>query len=139
MLNLHALQGEHDQRGQVPHDPGRLLPDNERCLMRHHRALNLPERAPRTVCSSGSLYMCNNPSLPTTQVAADILENADPNDLNDDGISGRPNVIWSIEFDQPMLGRFGLKAGSPTVMEQSAGAFAGDIGISSPLFPAGQI
>lgn len=69
--------------------------------------------------------------------AADILANADPNDLNDDGISGRPNVVWSIEFDQPMLGRFGLKAGSPTVMEQSAGAFAGDIGISSPLFPAG--
>ncbi len=30
-----------------------------------------------------------------------------------------------------MLGRFGLKAGSPTVREQSAGAFAGDIGISS--------
>ena len=69
--------------------------------------------------------------------AADILENADPHDLNDDGISGRPNVVWSVEFDQPMLGRFGLKAGSPTVMEQSAGAFAGDIGISNPLFPAG--
>ena len=69
--------------------------------------------------------------------AADILENADPHDLNDDGISGRPNVVWSVEYDQPMLGRFGLKAGSPTVMEQSAGAFAGDIGISNPLFPAG--
>lgn len=69
--------------------------------------------------------------------AADILVGADPDDLNNDGISGRPNVVWSIEFDQPMLGRFGLKAGSPTVMEQSAGAFAGDIGISSPLLPAG--
>ena len=69
--------------------------------------------------------------------AAEILANADPDDLNDDGISGRPNVVWSLEFDQPMLGRFGLKAGNPTVMEQSAGAFAGDIGISSPLFPAG--
>ncbi|NSX55976.1 di-heme oxidoredictase family protein [Parasulfitobacter algicola] len=69
--------------------------------------------------------------------AADILANADPDDLNDDGISGRPNVVWSVEYDQPMLGRFGLKAGSPTIMEQSAAAFAGDIGISSPLFPAG--
>lgn len=69
--------------------------------------------------------------------AADILAHADPDDLNNDGISGRPNVVWSVEFDQPMLGRFGLKAGSPTVMAQSAGAFAGDIGISSPLFPAG--
>jgi CxxC motif-containing protein (DUF1111 family) len=72
-------------------------------------------------------------AIPTTN----ILANADPDDLNDDGISGRPNVVWSVEFDQPMLGRFGLKAGSPTIMEQSAAAFAGDIGISSPLFPAG--
>lgn len=68
---------------------------------------------------------------------ADILANADPDDLDNDGISGRPNVVWSLEFDQPMLGRFGLKAGNPTVMQQSAGAFAGDIGISNPLFPAG--
>jgi CxxC motif-containing protein (DUF1111 family) len=34
-----------------------------------------------------------------------------------------------------MLGRFGYKAGMPTVREQSAAAFAGDIGISTPLFP----
>ena len=69
--------------------------------------------------------------------AADILAGADPDDRDGDGISGRPNVVWSVEHDQPMLGRFGLKAGSPTIMEQSAAAFAGDIGISSSLFPAG--
>ena len=67
--------------------------------------------------------------------AADILALADPDDANGDGISGRPNIVWSAEFNQPMLGRFGLKAGAPTVKEQSAGAFAGDIGISSPLNP----
>ncbi len=69
--------------------------------------------------------------------AADILSIADPDDIDGDGISGRANVVWSVTFDQPMLGRFGLKAGSPTVREQSAAAFSGDIGISSPLFPAG--
>jgi CxxC motif-containing protein (DUF1111 family) len=39
-----------------------------------------------------------------------------------------------------MLGRFGLKAGKPTVLEQSAGAFSGDIGISNPVSqdPAGE-
>lgn len=68
--------------------------------------------------------------------ASDILANADPDDLDGDGISGRPNIVWSAEFDQPMLGRFGLKAGTPTIMQQSAEAFSGDIGISSPLFPA---
>ncbi|WP_227267824.1 di-heme oxidoreductase family protein [Roseobacter weihaiensis] len=67
--------------------------------------------------------------------AADILAKADPEDADGDGISGRANIVWSVEFDQPMLGRFGLKAGAPTVRHQSAGAFAGDIGISNPLFP----
>ncbi len=68
--------------------------------------------------------------------AADVLALADPYDADGDGISGRPNIVWSVEFDRPMLGRFGLKAGNPTVREQSAGAFSGDIGISTPLFSA---
>ncbi|WP_052261787.1 di-heme oxidoreductase family protein [Leisingera sp. ANG-M1] len=68
--------------------------------------------------------------------AASILAHADEEDADGDGISGRANLVWSREFNQIMLGRFGLKAGSPTVHEQSAGAFAGDIGISTPLFPA---
>jgi CxxC motif-containing protein (DUF1111 family) len=65
--------------------------------------------------------------------AADILAAADPDDRDGDGISGRPNVVWSAVHDQPMLGRFGLKAGNATILEQSAGAFAGDIGISNPI------
>lgn len=68
--------------------------------------------------------------------AADILALADPQDADEDGISGRPNIVYSTEYQMPLLGRFGLKAGMPTVREQSAGAFAGDIGISSPIFPA---
>ncbi|MEM1372349.1 MAG: di-heme oxidoredictase family protein, partial [Pseudomonadota bacterium] len=68
--------------------------------------------------------------------AADILANADPDDLDGDGISGRPNIVWSFEHQQQMLGRFGLKAGVPTLREQTAGAFFGDIGISSPIFTA---
>ncbi|XDB00192.1 di-heme oxidoredictase family protein [Sulfitobacter sp. LCG007] len=68
--------------------------------------------------------------------AADILALEDPADADGDGISGRANIVPSAEYDMPMLGRFGLKAGAPTIREQSASAFAGDIGISSPLFPA---
>ena len=69
--------------------------------------------------------------------ADDILAKADPDDRDGDGISGRPNQVWSAEFDKVMLGRFGLKAGAPSVNEQSQGAFAGDIGISVPLKPSG--
>ena len=67
--------------------------------------------------------------------AADILARADPNDADGDGISGRPNIVWSAEYARPMLGRFGHKATAATVRAQAARAFADDIGISSPLHP----
>ncbi len=67
--------------------------------------------------------------------AADILALADPEDADGDGISGRVQIVPSVEFGVPMLGRFGLKAGAPTVKEQSAGAFSGDMGLSTVLHP----
>ena len=67
--------------------------------------------------------------------ARDILALADPEDKDGDGISGRPNRVWSVEHGKVMLGRFGWKAGQPTIAQQSAGAFAGDIGLSTPLNP----
>ena len=68
---------------------------------------------------------------------ASILSNADPQDTNGDGVSGRPNRVWSSAAGAVALGRFGWKAGEPSVDEQSQGAFAGDIGISVRLHPAG--
>jgi CxxC motif-containing protein (DUF1111 family) len=65
-----------------------------------------------------------------------ILAKADPEDKDKDGISGRPNYVHSLEYDKPMLGRFGWKAGAPTVKQQSADAFNGDIGLSNPLVSA---
>jgi CxxC motif-containing protein (DUF1111 family) len=67
----------------------------------------------------------------------DIMARADPDDRNGDGISGRPNRVWSDAQQRVALGRFGWKAGAPSVNEQSQGAFAGDIGISVPLHPDG--
>jgi CxxC motif-containing protein (DUF1111 family) len=65
----------------------------------------------------------------------DILSRADPDDADGDGISGRPNRVWSEEHGRPMLGRFGWKAGEPTIRQQTAHAFAADIGLSSDLAP----
>ncbi|GKY86729.1 di-heme oxidoredictase family protein [Sinisalibacter aestuarii] len=69
--------------------------------------------------------------------ADEILAREDPDDRDGDGISGRANIVWSDEYAQPMLGRFGWKAGHATVRHQSATAFANDIGISTPVHPAG--
>jgi CxxC motif-containing protein (DUF1111 family) len=68
--------------------------------------------------------------------AADILAGEDAQDRDGDGISGRANIVWSAEFGQPTLGRFGQKAGSPTIREQVAAAFSVDMGLSTPLFTA---
>lgn len=67
--------------------------------------------------------------------AAAILALADPEDRDGDGISGRVQIVPSVEFGVPMLGRFGLKAGAPTIREQTAAALAMDMGLSNPLFP----
>lgn len=66
---------------------------------------------------------------------ADILARADPDDEDGDGISGRANMVWDVRRQQTGLGRFGWKASVPTVEQQVAGAFLGDIGITSSLFP----
>ncbi len=66
---------------------------------------------------------------------ADILAHADPDDADGDGISGRPNVVWSGFYDQWMTGRFGLKAGgAPTVRAMSMEALNSDIGLSNPPY-----
>ena len=65
---------------------------------------------------------------------AAIHANADPNDKDGDGISGRANEVWSHEKQQVALGRFGWKAGNPSVHQQSSDAFAGDMGLSTPMF-----
>jgi CxxC motif-containing protein (DUF1111 family) len=64
----------------------------------------------------------------------DILAKADPDDRDGDGVSGRPQ--WTRASDgQVRLGRFGWKGEQATVRDQSAHAFLGDIGISTPLLP----
>lgn len=60
---------------------------------------------------------------------------ADPEDKNQDGISGKPNIVWDNKRAQPALGRFGHKANRPNLDVVVAAAFAGDVGISNPLFP----
>lgn len=67
---------------------------------------------------------------------ATLLALADPNDADGDGISGRPNYVWDHYNNQQSIGRFGWKANQPHLLQQTAAAFNGDMGITTSLFPA---
>ncbi len=67
--------------------------------------------------------------------AADILAKVDVEDSDGDGVSGKPNMVRDRLTNEVRLGRFGWKAGQPTVRQQNAAAFALDLGLSSSLFP----
>lgn len=64
---------------------------------------------------------------------ADILIKEDINDNDADGISGKANYVWSVNNQEVALGRFGWKAGQPSILEQTAAAFVNDMGLTSRL------
>ena len=66
---------------------------------------------------------------------ATILALADPDDRDGDGISGRVNLVWDGLRQTTAIGRFGHKATVATLREQTAAAFASDIGLSNAVFP----
>ena len=76
---------------------------------------------------------------------ADLLAIADPNDVNGDGISGRPNWIsipgylssrpTAITHNGKFIGRFGKKAAAYDLFHQTVNAYSQDIGIASTYEP----
>jgi len=52
-----------------------------------------------------------------------------------DGIRGKTNMVWDMVAGKPSIGRFGVKANHPTLRQQVAAAFIGDLGLSNDLFP----
>lgn len=65
---------------------------------------------------------------------SDLLANADPDDLNGDGISGRP--VWVEDQDGiRRIGRFGWKSTSASIMQQSADAYQQDMGLTTATGP----
>jgi CxxC motif-containing protein (DUF1111 family) len=59
----------------------------------------------------------------------------DLDDADQNGISGKLNQVWDLATEQTLPGRFGWKAAEPDVHQQSMGAFAGDMGLTSTLKP----
>jgi CxxC motif-containing protein (DUF1111 family) len=63
---------------------------------------------------------------------ADILAIAQKQ--KSEGFNGRPNYVWDAIAHRVALGRFGWKSNQPSIKQQIAAAFIGDIGVTSPLF-----
>jgi CxxC motif-containing protein (DUF1111 family) len=53
-----------------------------------------------------------------------------------DGVKGRANLVWNAIERRYAIGRFGWKANVPNLLQQVAGAFNGDMGVTSSFFPA---
>lgn len=64
-----------------------------------------------------------------------ILANADPDDLDSDGVSGRAGAAVELLSGESVLGRFGWNANQPSVEQQTATALFGDLGLTSRHFP----
>jgi len=65
---------------------------------------------------------------------ADIVGNAASQAAAPGPIKGRPNRVWDAFAEREMTGRFGWKANVATLAHQTAGAFRGDVGITSARF-----
>ncbi len=63
-----------------------------------------------------------------------IIAGADPEDANNDGISGRIRTVLDPETDQLRLGRFGYKSGQARIRHQVAAAFNSDMGVLSTVY-----
>ena len=66
---------------------------------------------------------------------SDIEANADPEDNDGDGVSGRLHVVRDPETGQSRIGRFGWKASRASVRHQVASALNTDIGVLNRVFP----
>ncbi|MSQ59895.1 MAG: c-type cytochrome [Betaproteobacteria bacterium] len=147
--NPHPLYGEQLQnrgvKNQVPREGKiivhydevvRTFPDGETVKLRRPKItiteLSFGELGQETMLS---------PRIAPALVGLGLLE-AIPEEtiLNiaaqQQGVSGVPNYVWDVEAKSKVLGRFGWKANQPSLRQQTAAAFHGDIGATSPLFPA---
>ena len=64
-----------------------------------------------------------------------LLALEDPDDLDNDGISGRAAMINDVATGRERIGRFGWKAQQATLLAFGADAYRNEMGITSDLFP----
>jgi len=106
----------------------------------------MPEQIPAGATFSNFMPPANT-GLGFLELVTDaaILSMADPNDANGDGISGVPNYEYLPSFVTPFpnaiarngkyIHRFGKKAATYNLLQQTVNAYSQDIGITSTFQP----
>lgn len=64
-----------------------------------------------------------------------ILSFIDAGDQNGDGIVGKANYVYDSHTGETVIGRFGLKANTPTLLVQVATAYQQDMGVTCYVAP----
>ncbi|MCX7997808.1 MAG: thiol oxidoreductase, partial [Leptospiraceae bacterium] len=50
-------------------------------------------------------------------------------------VQGKKNIVWDFANNKKVVGRFGWKANQANLRQQNAGAFLGDMGLTTSIFP----
>lgn len=141
VFRLGAADGGPDPRlGQVLQPRGGLEPAVRLTGWREARGLRRPEygfQDPAPARSSARITpQLVGLGLLEAIPEASIVRLADPDDADGDGISGRASVVLETTTGLPRLGRFGYKAGQPTVRQQTAAALRTDMGVLTSVYPS---
>lgn len=122
-----------------------IYPDGEKVILRKPLFKITDAYSPRIYESD----VKTSPRIGTPMIGLGLLEAINEkdilaiskNDYSSEGVSGKPNWVFDIQKSMKKdpypvsLGRFGLKANTPSVLHQSLGALRGDMGVTNYAFP----
>lgn len=137
-MGIHGVQGEGEVHLRYERIEGQYADGTLYTLEKpryHLRDLAYGPMAPDVMVSPRIAPQVIGLGLLEAIPEAEILANAQAQAASTGPIKGQPNYVWDAYAERTVLGRFGWKANVGSLAHQTAGAFLGDIGITSSRFP----
>lgn len=137
-MGIHGVQGEGEVHLSYERIEGQYADGTPYTLEKpryHLRNLAYGPMAPDVMVSPRIAPQVIGLGLLEAIPEAEILANAQAQAASTGPIKGQPNYVWDAYAERMVLGRFGWKANVGSLAHQTAGAFLGDIGITSSRFP----
>lgn len=137
-MGVHGVQGEGEVHLSYERIEGQYADGTSYTLEKpryHLRNLAYGPMAPDVMVSPRIAPQVIGLGLLEAIPEAEILANAQAQAASTGPIKGQPNYVWDAYAERMVLGRFGWKANVGSLAHQTAGAFLGDIGITSSRFP----